>query len=81
MKGTSGVQEGTEVSGFKMRAGGQFSSRKEGDRGDCSFSEPSPTEPQSWQAGAISETPSTWLTLFALPWRSPEALSHPNYSC
>ena len=24
-----------------------------------------PTEPQSWQVGAISKTPSTWLTLFA----------------
>ena len=33
----------------------------------------------SQQAGAISETPSTGLTLFALPWRFPETLSHPTY--
>ena len=29
----------------------------------------------SWQAGDIFETPSTWLTLFAPPWRSPEVQS------
>ena len=40
-----------------------------------------PIEPQSWQAGAISETPSTWLTLFTLTWRPPEALSHQTYRC
>ena len=29
--------------------------------------------------GALSETPSTWLTLLAPPWRSAETLSHPAY--
>ena len=43
------------------------------------FLSPSPTEPQSQQVGAITETPSTWLTLFAPPWRSPETPSHPTY--
>ena len=43
------------------------------------FLNPPPTKTQSQKEGAISETPSTWLTLFALPWRSQEALSHPNY--
>ena len=38
-----------------------------------------PVEPQSWQAGAISETPSTWLTLFDPPWRSPEIPFHSTY--
>ena len=28
---------------------------------------PTPTEPQSWQVGATSETPATWLTLFVPP--------------
>ena len=34
---------------------------------------------QSQQAGAISETPSTWLTLSDPSWRSPEPLPHPTY--
>ena len=34
---------------------------------------------QSWQTGAISEIPSTWLTLFDPSWRSPEILSYPTY--
>ena len=42
-----------------------------------SFS-PHPTESQSQQADAISETPSTWLTLFAQTWRFPETPSHPT---
>ena len=32
---------------------------------------------QSLQAGAISESPSTWLTLFSLPERFPETPPHP----
>ena len=44
------------------------------------FLNPPPTEPQSSQAaGSIYESPSTWQTLFALPWRSSEAPSHPIY--
>ena len=64
LKGTSGVQGETEVSGIKES------------RGHCPFAEPSPTQSQ-W-AGAISESLSTWLTLCDLPWRS-TGLSHPNY--
>ena len=52
--------------------------RKAG-RGHCPFSEPSPTEPQNQQAGVVSQTPSTWLTLFSLLWRSPETLYRPSY--
>ena len=35
--------------------------------------------PQSQQAGAISENPSTWLTVFDQPWRFPETRTHPPY--
>ena len=38
------------------------------------FQSPHLTETQSGQAGAISEAPSTWVTLFYPPWRSPETL-------
>ena len=37
-----------------------------------------PFSKQSQQAGAISETPSTWLTQFDPPWKSPETLPHPT---
>ena len=43
------------------------------------FLSPTFTEPQNWQVSTISETPSNWLTLLALPRRSPETLSYPNY--
>ena len=43
------------------------------------FVSPPPTEPQSQQAGAISETPSAWLTLFSPPWWFSEVLPHPNF--
>ena len=61
-----------------MRAGGQTSPSQKG-RQLPLFWTFSPMESQSWQAGAISETPSTGLTLFATTWGSPETLSHPNY--
>ena len=61
------------MSGIKVEAGGQLSPRQKGGQKLL------PTEPQSWQAGAIFETLSTWLTLFAPPWKSPEILSHPIY--
>ena len=64
-KGTRGTQGENEVYSIKVS------------RGHCSFSKPSPWQSQSWQAGAISETPSTWLTLFDLPGRSTETPSHP----
>ena len=67
MKGTNGIQEETEVSGIKAKTV------------HCPFSKPSIHKPQSWQAGVISETPSTWLTLFDLHWRSPETPTHPTY--
>ena len=43
------------------------------------FLSPLPTEPWGWQAGAIFDTPLTWLILFDPPWRSPETLPHPTY--
>ena len=56
-----------------------FFSDTEAGRSHCPFFEPSPTtEPHSWQIGAISETPSTWLTPFVLPWRSTETVP-PNF--
>ena len=42
------------------------------------FLSPPSTKPQNQQEGAISETPSTWLTLFAPSWRSSETLAHSN---
>ena len=76
LKGTSSIRGGIEGSDTKVRAGGKLSPRQ---KNHYPFSEPSPTEPQSWQVGAISETISTWLTLFAPPWRIPETISHPTY--
>ena len=34
--------------------------------------------PHSWQADAISESPSTWLSLFIQPWWFPNTLPHPT---
>ena len=39
---------------------------------------PPPTEPQSWQAGAIYETPSIWLTLFDPSLQIPRDCAPPN---
>ena len=50
-----------EVSVIKVRAGD-----REVGRDHCPFSV---LPAQSWQAGTISEIPSTWLILFALRWR------------
>ena len=47
-------------------------------RADGGLLSPPPTEPQSRQVGALSETPSTQLTLSTPPWRSPGALPHPT---
>ena len=41
-----------------------------------SFLSPHTTEPESQQAGTISETPSTWLTQFVPSWWLLEALPH-----
>ena len=62
--------------------GRNWSAWDQAGRGHCPFSEPSPhrtTESQSQEVDAISETSSTWLTLFALLWISLEALSHSSY--
>ena len=59
LRGTNGVQGEAEMSGIKAS------------RGQCPFSGPSP--PQSQQTGAVSKIPSTWITLFDLPWRSPDS--------
>ena len=76
LKGTSGIQGGSKGSGIKTRAGDSFlPDRKAIDP----FVNLPPTEPQSRQVGAISETPPTWLTPFAMPWRSPETPSHSTY--
>ena len=65
MKGTSGIQRGTEVSGIKVEAGGVFSQTARWAEAGVPFLSPwTPTEPENWQASAISEIPSTWLTLF-----------------
>ena len=56
MKGTSGIEGGNEVSGTKTGAGGQLSPRQKGGQSHMHGRH---------QAHAISETPSTWLTLFA----------------
>ena len=69
VKGTSGIWKETEASGIKARAGGQLFHRQKGRQRHMSFFYPSTAESQSWQAGGISETPSTWLTLFAPPWK------------
>ena len=79
LKGTSGIQGGTEVSGIKAGAGGSFLTDRKVGRGHCPFLNPLPTKPESWQVNAISETISTWLTMFAPPRRSPETLSYPTY--
>ena len=63
LKGTSSIQGGAEVSDIKAS------------RGHCPFSK---LPPHSWQAGALSETPSTWLTLFDPPWISPGIPFHPT---
>ena len=56
LSGTSGIEGEAEAYGIKVRAGGQ----KGGQRPFIvPFLNPPPTEPQSWQAGAISESPST----------------------
>ena len=68
LKGISGIQGGTDVYDVQVRAGVQLSHCT--DRwaeAIISFMNPPPTEPLSWQVDAISETPSTLLTLFALP--------------
>ena len=71
LKGTSGTQGGTEVTGIKAGAGRQFFSQTEWQaKAIVPYLNPPPhgaTEPQSQQAGDISETPSTWLTLFDQP--------------
>ena len=67
LKGTSGIQGETEVSGIGMS------------RGHCLFTECPHHPPTELIGCAISETPSTWLTLFDLPWRLQETLPHLNY--
>ena len=54
------------MSGKRQELGNSFISDKKAGRDLCPFSEPSAhraTEPQSQQVGAISETPSIYLTL------------------
>ena len=43
------------------------------------FLTPPPAQPQNWQAGAIFETPSIWLTLFDPTWRTLETPPQPNF--
>ena len=59
LKGTGGVLGEAEVSDISVS------------RGHCPFSEPSHC--RATQAGAVSEAPSIWLTMFDLPLRSPKS--------
>ena len=65
VKGARGIRLGTELSGIGARAGGQLSPRQSAGKATVPFISPLPRE---LAGGAIHETPSTWLTLFALPW-------------
>ena len=75
LKGAKDTQGRTELSITRVRAGGSFLPDVLAEI-IVPFLSPSP---QSQQAGAISETPSTWLPLFATPWWFPEALPHPTF--
>ena len=79
LKDTSGIQEETGVWHQGESWGTPFSHTERQAEAIVPFLNHSVTQPQSWQAGATSEAPSTLLTLFAPPWRSPEALPHPTY--
>ena len=70
---TYGEELNYMVSGWEL--GSTFLPDRSPGRGHCSLDEPS----QSHQVGTIYETPSTWLTVFSLPWWFPEALSHPTF--
>ena len=59
--------------------GTAFSQTERQEEAIVPFLNPPHTEPQNLQGGAISEIPSTWLTLFAQTWRFPETPSHPIY--
>ena len=65
LKGTGGVLGEAEVSDISVS------------RGRCPFSEPSHC--RATQAGAVSEAPSIWLTMFDLPLRFPQKSTHPIY--
>lgn len=67
VRGHWGIWEGTELSGFRPRAGG-FG------RSHCFFV--STTQPVH-VGSAISESPTTWLMLFTPPWWLPKTPSHP----
>ena len=71
------MASGEELGGW--RGGGGFSPIEVLAEAIVPFLSPPPTEPQSLQVETISVTPSTWLTLFALPWCLFEALPHPTY--
>ena len=64
LKGTSGIQGETEVSGIGSS------------RGHCPFAEPTPHRASRLVPHLRT---STWLTKCDLPWRSIEALPHPTY--
>ena len=66
----------TELSGFGVMAERPAFSQTNAGRDCCCFAEPFP--PYRWHVGTISESPSTWLMLFTLPWRLPEAQTHPT---
>ena len=65
----------------KQKLGTPFSQTERQAEATVPFLNPPPREPQSQQAGAISETPSTWLIPFGPPWISTDTLPHPNYRC
>ena len=57
------------MSGIQERAGGQLSPRKRQAEAIVPLLNRPQKEPQKQWVGTISETPLTWLTLFAPPWR------------
>ena len=78
LKSLIDIRGGTELSGISVRVWGQLSLRQRCSKRPlfCSSSEPCPTKLQRQQLVAISETPSSWLTLFAPPCWYPNALPH-----
>ena len=68
LKGTRNIQGGTELSGIGGEMGGRFLPDRSAGKATILFLSPPPKEPQSQQVGIISESPSTWLTLFVSSW-------------
>ena len=77
-KGTTNICGKTELSGIRARTGkySVLPDRRDG-RSHFFFSEPFCH--RASRQGIVSETLSTWITLFALPWRFPETPRHTTF--